>query len=138
MAIDFLGAVDFFVVRDRVKEVVNAFGIDSFPQVVLLPGGDKEAVIHDGAMLRDDIFEFISGFKKPLEAAKPSAKASKTKISAKLSATEETKKAAKSATEKAKEKAEDATETAKESAEEPKPTKKGIHSSNLIYRRHHH
>lgn len=121
LAIDFLGAVDFYVVRDREQDVTKAFGVTSFPQVALLPGGDQAPVVYDGSLARDEIFEFVSGFKKPLAAEKPSPKASKAKSSAK-SATTEAKKAAKSATEKVKE----ATEEAASSSEEPKLTQKGM------------
>ncbi|TGZ82982.1 thioredoxin-domain-containing protein [Ascodesmis nigricans] len=60
LAIDFLGAISFYQVRNTEKGVVDAFGVDSLPKIVLLPGGDQAPVVYDGAVKKDELFEFFA------------------------------------------------------------------------------
>ena len=45
LAIDFLGSVTFAQVRDKETAAVEAFGGLKFPKVLLLPGGEQEAIV---------------------------------------------------------------------------------------------
>lgn len=74
LAIDFLGSMTFAQIRDKEKEVVDAFGIDKYPTIVVLPGGDKEGVVYDGKVAKDDLFEFFKQIAPPAKEPEPSAK----------------------------------------------------------------
>jgi protein disulfide-isomerase A6 len=60
LAIDFLGSVNFGQVRNTEKNSVEAFGVDKFPTLLLLPGGDKDPLVYDGEMKKDLMSEFVS------------------------------------------------------------------------------
>ena len=89
VAIDFLGVITVGQVRDKEEATVDMFGIDEYPTLVLLPGGDKESVVYDGEMKKDAIVSFLSqagapnpdsssakADKKPKASSKPKEKAS--------------------------------------------------------------
>ena len=48
LAIDFRGRIEFAQIRDKEEEAVEVFGIESFPSLVVLPGGDKPGVVYEG------------------------------------------------------------------------------------------
>ena len=129
MAVDFLGAISFHQVRNGEQQVIDAFGVDSLPKVVLLPGGDEKALVYDGSLNKDDLFKFFAAVKQPVAESQDSK-------------TEKVKSKAKDAKNAAKEKVEKATEIVKEKAEEaasaassataPKATEKGKLSNFLL------
>lgn len=84
LAIDFLGSVQFAQIRNKEKKAVDKFGVEKFPTLVLLPGGDKEALVYDGELKKDPMVEFISQVAAPNPnpaTAKPDSKKAKTKDS---------------------------------------------------------
>jgi protein disulfide-isomerase A6 len=90
LAIDFLGSIKFGQVRNKESAAVETFGIDSFPTVVLLPGGEKDPLVYSGEMKKKDIVEFLnqasgSGTKEK----KPASKSSKEPKSATSSTSDE-------------------------------------------------
>lgn len=60
IAIDFLGGLDVAQIRDKEKGAVEAFGVEKFPTLVLLPGDGKEAITYVGEMKKDSIVKFLS------------------------------------------------------------------------------
>lgn len=60
VAIDFLDSITVGQVRDKQTKVVEMFGIEKFPTLVLLPGGDKDGIVFDGTLKKDPIVEFLS------------------------------------------------------------------------------
>lgn len=83
LAIDFLGVISVGQVRHKESETVAKFGVEKFPALVLLPGGDgdKEPVLYNGEMKRDAMIAFLSQAGEPnkaAEAATPPKKAAKS------------------------------------------------------------
>lgn len=60
IAIDFLGVVTVAQVRNNQAKAVELFGIEKFPTLVLLPGGDKDGLVYDGELKKDAMVEFLS------------------------------------------------------------------------------
>lgn len=85
IAIDFLGVVTVAQVRNNQAQAVELFGIEKFPTLVLLPGGDKDGLVYDGDLKKDAMVEFLSqaGSPNPDPAPKKGAapKKEKTKSS---------------------------------------------------------
>ncbi|KAI5839039.1 PDI protein A prpA [Morchella snyderi] len=79
LAIDFLGSITFAQIRDKEAEAVETFGIENYPTVVLLPGGDKEGIVYDGKIAKDDLFKFFSQIAPPVKEPEDSAKPKKEK-----------------------------------------------------------
>ncbi|KAF3911691.1 hypothetical protein AA313_de0203732 [Arthrobotrys entomopaga] len=76
LAIDYLGAITFAQVRDKETEALAVFGIEKFPTLVVLPGGDAEGAVYDGEMKKEPMSKFLSKYAKPVDS-KP-AKEEKT------------------------------------------------------------
>lgn len=86
IAIDFLDVITIAQARNKEAKTVELFGITKYPTLVLLPGGDKEAVVYDGELKKDAIVEFLSqaGEPNPDPApAKDKAKKDKSSSSSK-------------------------------------------------------
>ncbi|KAK7520228.1 hypothetical protein IWZ03DRAFT_372502 [Phyllosticta citriasiana] len=83
LAIDFLGSVQFAQIRNKENKAVETFGVEKFPMLVLLPGGDKTALVYDGELKKDPMVEFVSQVAapnpKPGDAKADSKKDPKTK-----------------------------------------------------------
>ncbi|RPB07145.1 ER-resident thioredoxin protein [Morchella conica CCBAS932] len=79
LAIDFLGSITFAQIRDKEAQAIEAFGIDNYPTVVVLPGGDKEAIVYQGKISKDDLFEFFKQIAPPVKEPEASAKPRKEK-----------------------------------------------------------
>ncbi|SPO02573.1 related to disulfide isomerase [Cephalotrichum gorgonifer] len=79
IAIDFLGVIPVGQVRSKESAAVEKFGITSFPTLVVLPGGDKEAVAYIGDMKKAPIVEFLSQFGSPNPDPAPSKSDKKAK-----------------------------------------------------------
>ena len=62
LANDYFGNVVIAQVRDKEKDVNTMFGITEYPSLVVLPGGDKPAVVYDGEMKKPAMSEFLSKF----------------------------------------------------------------------------
>ncbi|CAN8101564.1 unnamed protein product [Discula destructiva] len=84
VAIDFLDGITVGQVRNTQKKAVELFGIEKFPTLVLLPGGDKDGVVYDGDLKKAAIVEFLSQVAAPNPVSgptkpKPKSKSSKPK-----------------------------------------------------------
>ncbi|KAI0020795.1 thioredoxin-domain-containing protein [Xylariomycetidae sp. FL0641] len=79
LAIDFLDVITVAQVRNKETKANEMFGIDSYPTLVLLPGGDKEGLVYDGEMKKPGLLEFLSqaGQPNPDPAPKSGKKADK-------------------------------------------------------------
>jgi len=62
LAIDFKGRLTLGIARDTQKGVVNEFGVDKFPTLVVLPGGEKDGVMYSGELKHDAMFKFLSQY----------------------------------------------------------------------------
>ncbi|TGJ82059.1 hypothetical protein E0Z10_g6701 [Xylaria hypoxylon] len=65
LAIDFLDVITFAQVRDKESKTTELFGIESYPTLVLLPGGDKEALLYQGEMKKPAMLKFLSQVGEP-------------------------------------------------------------------------
>lgn len=65
LAIDFLDVITVGQVRNKEKKAVEMFGVKKFPTLVLLPGGDKDAVVYDGELKKESIVKFLSQAGEP-------------------------------------------------------------------------
>jgi protein disulfide-isomerase A6 len=73
----------FAQVRNDVSDAVELFGITTFPQLLVLPGGDAEAVIFTGKMKLGPMRDFIATYTKLTEeAANPVEEETKKKAAA--------------------------------------------------------
>lgn len=95
IAIDFLDVVTIAQARNKEAKTVELFGIEKFPTLVLLPGGDKEAVVYDGELKKDAIVKFLSQAGEPnpdpapaKEKAKKAKSASSSKAKSKTPSSE--------------------------------------------------
>ncbi|KKK25162.1 hypothetical protein AOCH_003473 [Aspergillus ochraceoroseus] len=99
VAIEFLGGLKVAQIRSKESSAVEKFGITGFPALVLLPGGEKEAIIYDGELKKGPIVEFLSqaATRNPDPApakAKPKSKASSSSSSSSSSTNKPTDKPA--------------------------------------------
>jgi protein disulfide-isomerase A6 len=65
LAIDYLGSISFAQIRNKEVVAVNMFGISKFPTLVLLPGGEQEAIVYDGEMKKGAMIEFLKQVAQP-------------------------------------------------------------------------
>ncbi|ROV99734.1 hypothetical protein VSDG_03134 [Cytospora chrysosperma] len=65
IAIDFLDVITVGQVRNTQKKVVDMFGIEEFPALVLLPGGDKDGIVYNGELKKDAMVQFLSQVGSP-------------------------------------------------------------------------
>lgn len=65
IAIDFLDVISVAQVRDKETKTNEKFNVESYPTLVLIPGGDKEAVIYDGELKKDAMVKFLSQAGEP-------------------------------------------------------------------------
>ncbi|KAI3324655.1 thioredoxin-domain-containing protein [Xylariaceae sp. AK1471] len=72
LAIDFLDVISFAQVRDKESKAVKMFGIESYPTLVLLPGGDKEGLVYQGEMKKPAMLKFLSQAGEPNPDPAPS------------------------------------------------------------------
>lgn len=85
IAIDFLGSIAVGQVRNTQTKAVELFGIESFPTLVLLPGGDKDGIVYDGELKKPAMTAFLSQVASPNPVSaspKPKTKSSKPKKAA--------------------------------------------------------
>lgn len=82
VAIDFLDAITIGQVRNTQKKAVELFGIETFPTLVLLPGGDKDGIVYDGDLKKPAMVKFLSQVADPNPVSgskKPKTKTTKPK-----------------------------------------------------------
>ncbi|KAM0275999.1 hypothetical protein ACHAQH_007217 [Verticillium albo-atrum] len=60
IAIDFLDVITVAQVRNTQQAVVEKYGVEKFPTLLLLPADGGEPVVYDGAMKKPAILEFLS------------------------------------------------------------------------------
>lgn len=77
LAIDFLGSIGFAQIRDKEMEAIGTFGIEKYPTIIVLPGGDKDGIVYGGKVQRDDLFEFFKTIAPPAKAPEPSEEPAK-------------------------------------------------------------
>lgn len=83
LGIDFLSSITFGQVHKKEKAVITAFGIQKYPTLLLLPGGEKEAIVYEGELKKEPMSEFLSQISQPnpdpavAPQAAPKAKAQK-------------------------------------------------------------
>ncbi|GAB1310650.1 Disulfide-isomerase A6 [Madurella fahalii] len=93
IAIDFSDVITIGQARNKETKTVNTFGIDKFPTLLLLPGGDAPGIVYDGEMKKEAIVKFLSQAGEPNpESPKPGKnnKAKDRKASAKKSSSTKT------------------------------------------------
>lgn len=80
IAIDFLDVIQVAQVRNKESKTNELFGIDSYPSLVLLPGGEQPGILYDGDMKKAAMVKFLSqaGTPNP-ETAPEKSKAKKEK-----------------------------------------------------------
>lgn len=107
IAIDFADVITIGQARNKEAKTVEKFGIEKFPTLVLLPGGDAPAIVYDGELKKEALVKFLSqagapnpdppvkangekkNGKKDKKASKASDKSSSKASSEKSSATPE-------------------------------------------------
>ncbi|KAI0538882.1 thioredoxin-domain-containing protein [Xylaria digitata] len=65
LAIDFLDVITFAQIRDKESKAIELFGIESYPTLVLLPGGDKDGLLYQGEMKKPAMLKFLSQVAEP-------------------------------------------------------------------------
>ncbi|KAI0853465.1 thioredoxin-domain-containing protein [Daldinia vernicosa] len=75
IAIDFLDVITVAQIRDKETKANELFAIKSYPTFVLLPGGDKESIVYEGDLKKDDMVKFLSQAGQP----NPNATSAKSK-----------------------------------------------------------
>lgn len=127
VAIEFLDVIAIAQARNKESKTVGIFGVDKFPSLVLLPGGDKDAVVYEGELKKGPIVKFLSQAGSPNPDPAPAAGSKKSdkkseKKSEKKAEKKDEKKAEKKDTKPPKAKAEPTKEETEEAATEPTET----------------
>ncbi len=78
IAIDFLGVIPIAQVRSKEAKATEKFGIESYPTLVLVPGGGKESIVYDGEMKKDAMVKFLSQAGEPNPDPAPARSKSKS------------------------------------------------------------
>jgi len=87
IAIDFADVITIGQARNKEARAVAAFGVEKFPTLVLLPGGDAPQVVYDGELKKEAMVKFLSqaGQPNPESPAKGNGKKNKEKKTGKAS-----------------------------------------------------
>ncbi|KAI8622958.1 thioredoxin-domain-containing protein [Xylariaceae sp. FL1651] len=72
LAIDFLDVISFAQIRNKESKAIELFGIESYPTLVLLPGGDKDGLVYEGEMKKPAMLKFLSQAGEPNPDPAPS------------------------------------------------------------------
>ncbi|KAI1177279.1 thioredoxin-domain-containing protein [Nemania sp. FL0916] len=72
LAIDFLDVISFAQVRDKESDTIGLFNIESYPTLVLLPGGDQDGLVYKGDMKRPAMLKFLTQAGEPNADPAPS------------------------------------------------------------------
>ncbi|KAK1779496.1 hypothetical protein QBC45DRAFT_135476 [Copromyces sp. CBS 386.78] len=65
VAIDFLDVITVGQVRNTQSTAVSTFGVDKFPTLILLPGGDAPGIVYDGEIKKAAMVKFLSQAGQP-------------------------------------------------------------------------
>ena len=79
LANDYRGNMGIAQVRDKETEVNSMFGVDNYPTLVVLPGGDKPAVVYDGEMKKPAMSKFLNKYAELRADSDKKSKKDKTK-----------------------------------------------------------
>ncbi|KAE8376730.1 hypothetical protein BDV26DRAFT_265084 [Aspergillus bertholletiae] len=79
LAIDFLGSIKVAQIRSKESDAVERFGVEDFPTLVLLPGGEQEHIVYDGELKKKPMVEFLSQVAAPNAAPTASSKTKSSK-----------------------------------------------------------
>lgn len=72
IAIDYLTVINVGQVRSKESEVVEKFGIEKFPTLILIPeGDDSEPIVYDGELKKKDMVKFLKQAGEPNPDPKP-------------------------------------------------------------------
>ncbi|KAL2161737.1 hypothetical protein VTH06DRAFT_8299 [Thermothelomyces fergusii] len=81
IAIDFLDVITIGQVRNKETKTVETFGIDKFPTLILLPGGDAPHIVYDGEIKKEAMVQFLSQAGQPNPESPPKSDSKKGKES---------------------------------------------------------
>lgn len=88
LANDFLGSIQIAQVRDKEANINTVFDITKYPTLLILPGGEAEAVVYNGDLKRRGMLVFLSEYGEvrtvPSKAAKKSRTSSSSKVDKKV------------------------------------------------------
>ena len=79
LAADFVGNMNFAQIRDKDAEAISAFGIITYPTLVVLPGGDAPAIVYEGEMKKAPMTEFLNKYAPFTTAFPPDSEPKKQK-----------------------------------------------------------
>ena len=79
LSLEFKDRMVFGEVRHSVKSLVEEFGIEKFPTLIVIPTGDEEPVKYKGNLKPDLLTEFLEKYAKPLSKSSSKAKGSSKK-----------------------------------------------------------
>ncbi|KAK3936092.1 protein disulfide-isomerase MPD1 [Diplogelasinospora grovesii] len=65
LAIDFLDVITIGQARNKETKTVEMFGVEKFPTLILLPGGDKDGIVYDGEIKKHAMVKFLSQAGEP-------------------------------------------------------------------------
>ncbi|KAI7349204.1 putative disulfide isomerase [Hortaea werneckii] len=65
IAVDFKDVMSIAQIRNKDKAAVDAFKVEKFPSLLLLPGDGKDPVFYDGEMKKDAMVKFLSQAASP-------------------------------------------------------------------------
>ena len=65
LALEYLGSMTFAQIRNKESAAVEMFGVDEYPTLIVLPGGDKEPVKFEGSYKKDAMKDFLSQYASP-------------------------------------------------------------------------
>lgn len=82
LAVDFLGSVKIGQIRNKETGAAKKYGVEKFPTLLLLPGGEKEPVVYDGELKKEPIVKFLSQVATPNPDPAPAKAKAKAKSSA--------------------------------------------------------
>ena len=72
IAIDYLSVINVGQVRSKESDLVEKFGIEKFPTLVLVPEGEgAEPIVYDGEMKKKDMINFLKQAGEPNPDPKP-------------------------------------------------------------------
>lgn len=87
VAIEFLGSIKVGQIRNKESTAVEKFGVQQFPTLVLVPGGDKEPIVYDGELKKQAIVLFLSQVAAPNPDPAPASTETKPSKSTKSKST---------------------------------------------------
>ena len=68
LAKEYFSRLPIAQIRDKDKNAVSTFGIDTFPTLLVLPGGSEPAVAYEGEMKKADMKAFLDKYAAPAPA----------------------------------------------------------------------